>query len=1702
MTSHAVLGLKAGQDLFDSSDGSFDVFESGSESLMQISPNLDQPQFEANKNSELSLPKIQNKSIVSFDDAFRQITKILSFLESNQMIKNGDDNAKSNDDDFYFVPEQIVSDDFSQALNAYINSDDKDAKFSPLINDDLSNLHNCVLAQICLVDFAKGKNVDLKKFDDEHLDSQVLSLIYFALSKNQSKNVACFYLIQSLFELSKCNKIPPIAKLFPDYTLRNLFHLIALNLVDLFPHNPLLPSVIHKFSLYDPSAIDVLDLIPDEESDSDFDFSDSFFDSIKQVQQENPIIKLPIFSNENVINPLENCQQTISNALTVMLNEPPSMITFKMKDGSIQLTPNLFTDWIASLAPESDKKKKVLGFIPVSTKKAFAALTLSSPVLLKDLSNDLKKPEATKETLLNILAYEKNSDKIQFVLPAVKDPLLFTIHFPIIQIINSKSKAPFFNDFLYPSIIKMEHVLHNAIVNNNTTIIEKVLKKIVKNIEDPVPDIEIKPFPNELKRDFPKWDEAPTDLIIKVTKLSDIEFVLNGRSPLTLNRVLPRDPLIRLSLDQEQRSKFLYYYYTNYQFPPYITLRLAFALAINLNSGSGKMLSFTSNILFESIHGISQSLPELLQTECVRMSILYFADILDSLDCYYYSALLLDSFYLGDPTPLTSNQIANFCQRRNDISRTLFHFSEVLKLFTLTDKTEEALYISQIITSIYHDYGLPKNSIVLLSYLLGNSYHISIKRFIKPSNSSIASPSNTWNADDLKYLSKLATNFNYSKLNLNDMPPTINIDNSNLNNTQFTPNPTSANTIISGISLVDLLIKNRYFKMADNLLHSLIKNADMRIYNSLINFFSLKLKLNKNLFYSFLSKIPPIVIQIKRNSTGSRLSFRSATNFDSNIAIMKLLLDGFLYRSYFSQTIFWAEIIINTQNKLILKDLGRAFLNRGMAFLNALSQARSTLFPFSFEIPLSPLMAQVGEFLPQNCIYKKRSNIVSEAVSSFKCAAIYYEKLGCIRKVCFATLLYANTILTYFLDDNIYTNNINLNDLSRNSQIDPLCIRQPQLITKPKVIPQYQNIKLFESFAITHENVEEQINSIIQAQQKIINKMMHPYIIIFNEIVEARFQLFLGQIIKSKQYYDFAFNNIKQFFACGPYFIQQNTLISELFKIQTIMESMCSLLFQFEPDFINNHLCVFDWVIGLKNCINDSLRNISSENKELIESRICLSKSSLYSTHNSQFPDFLGTVEKSEVVISNQIEEETISSLLLKIKSNIRLFELEKIKEDEMQERNRELCQKMKSVAEEYRSEHSYMVPADTNFDFIKKASPKVLRTIFMVTIGDFILIYQPSSGNKRCIQMKCSSNKTSFSISTKAHDIKFSTVSETFHPLFVEFLINFLIIDKNVKKSTLKPENINKYLKATKKLLFKDFIKNLEESKWKINPDNSSFFTRSSKGSLFTVSSPPPPIIFITDSCSSIFPFEMMFSEYFVLRSLNFCHICYYRSNINAQAQSNKELSIPKIVFYRRGKESNIDISIQRSVSLANYFISSLGGSFSSIQYVKKDERKYNYFLPCFQDNKDNSYYNQKYPFCTFIDTSEFNFVLTPKRSRKSKSSKPQTPSQDYLAFKVYLMTYTDLCENHLMLQKLTSFKQAAFLFIPAFLMKNALVLMKPIFERHKKRIAFFQDTKNINNDIGNDKRLALNPIDFIISLQTTLISSLHCPIPLIIPA
>ena len=28
------------------------------------------------------------------------------------------------------------------------------------------------------------------------------------------------------------------------------------------------------------------------------------------------------------------------------------------------------------------------------------------------------------------------------------------------------------------------------------------------------------------------------------------------------------------------------------------------------------------------------------------------------------------------------------------------------------------------------------------------------------------------------------------------------------------------------------------------------------------------------------------------------------------------------------------------------------------------------------------------------------------------------------------------------------------------------------------------------------------------------------------------------------------------------------------------------------------------------------------------------------------------------------------------------------------------------------------------------------------------------------------------------------------------------------------------------------------------------------------------------------------------------------------------------------------------------------------------------------------------------------------------------------------------------------------------------------------------------------------LNPIDFIISLQTTLISSLHCPIPLIIPA
>ncbi|OHT01573.1 hypothetical protein TRFO_31555 [Tritrichomonas foetus] len=1829
MIRKTVLGLKADpqnffEDLNEDEEDDDDIFGDDSEPFPKITcttSNLDQiltnaPCDPIQKLRESSDNLCDNK-ISSFDDAFSRISTILLSLTStefqksdtsrqisnisshnniNQLfhgknIDNGNNLIKltslmqyrnsvsnlvyPNDDDemIKFVPEHLATDELTDALNTYIRSNDDKLEFESLLNnkEDLKNAHKSILAQIDLVKYSKGQKVDIKSYENDQLDPQIMELIYYVLSKDDDRKISCYYLIQALDEYSKCNILPPISKLFPNSTMKDTFHSIALHLVNLFPRNPLLPSVLHKFSLYDPSALDALNLIPESDDDDfdDDDFSDSFFDTISRVQNNTPMIQLNGIFNEKQFNPLDHCKQTTSNAVTVTVYEPPSMVTFQMNDGNIQLTPNLFTDWISSLAPKT---------VQLSLKSSInstmkSSLSASSPLITSKLKRHQRKQPATKEGLISLLADHSNPSKIKTSMPEINDPKLFPYHFPLVQIINSSSNSPYCQNFLFPSIIKYEFMAHQALYNNDIPRIETLLKDLCSKIPTNHPNlenIEIKPL--QEKRDFSNFDGTLNDNIENAIVLSDIIIILNGRSPFTLDRALNRDFSTILPYPAKDIAKLIYYYYITFTFPPYINFRLAFALALKLSGDSTSETYLAGDFLFESIYGLSLSIPSLIPTPCVKTSLLFFADVLDRLDRYYYSALFLDSFFLCEPKYSSSSLIAQYCHQRRDMPRTLFHFSQILQSFVEQNKCEEALYVSQIITSIYHDYGMGYFSISMLAALLQKTYHISLKRNKIEKNSS----------RNFKTLTR--SQQNVSKL------PRIQIQTNPLES--FEPNPTSTNALLNGISLVDLLIKARFYRLAASLLLSLQKTTENRIYRAIIDFFIMKLRIHKNNFETFVTKIPKLNMNTRRSSSGSRLSLRAATNFDSTIATILLLSRSYMNRFLFGQAIFWSEVIINSQTRLALNDLGRSYLARGFGYIYASLQMHVKSGPFSVKVPLTPIMKEISHYVDYNRYYT-RADIISEAIASLKCASICFEKIGCTRKLIISTLLYVDVILHFFLDNgdlseedethldweidqqtkNDNENEIDLKIENKSNKYDSqiLYIKPPVLETASNSVPDPTMIS-FEPFEISKDNIENELSVIITNNRNIITKIMYPTFILYSQIVTARFMYFMKKYDISKENFEFAFSNLKRFFASGGYILYQDLPLKIYVQIHTILEIACSILLRYDKKFINDHLVMFDLLNHASVLLNNSLRVAPAENKMPIQPSIIVSLNALKGVSSPQFPDFFTTLENSGARYQKESDIPdnaliSISLLIRQIDANVKLFESQKMKEDEMHENNRELCRQLEEGSAMLRRDNSHFEIIDNDFEYLSRSCANVNQTVFVQQIHGSIVIYVPATGKQRRIILEpikpksqsnhssststhssnsnslstihtnihtsthsssshssnnintnshnttnCSNSESddddpanyynTFTYSRKSGDVKFSSSSETFPINFMEYLCQLLIIDRGCNNKKISTKLSEKVLNGIRKTLFDgilpdSFIKN---SEWKIENDSlfgsGSHFKSSLKGTLFSIAPPPKPIIFITDNYTSSIPFELLFKQCHVQRMWNF--------SLLTHSMAQKSTEFPTIYFLRR--QSDIDLSTTRSISLINYCISSLGGQLTDVQYVNKDERAYNYVLPCFNSNKDNAYYNSKYPYCTFIEKPEIistndsvlnNGDNSHNEYNKNHGSASSDNNQNFL----YIMSYSDLCENPVLLQKLSQQKCGTiFMFIPAQLMKEALHLIKTVFERQKKRQAYVAEMKNSgqDKDFANHERIAKNPYDFIVSLQATLIATFDCPIPL----
>ncbi|OHT11413.1 hypothetical protein TRFO_19145 [Tritrichomonas foetus] len=1640
-----LLGLKATivsfpADEEEEDDDFGDFFESDDEDLN--TPLSFSTKTSPQKN--LLPPPAPNKKhedrIKSFDDASPKITVILSSLEDYKQ-------SPPFKGDLYFIPEHIASDELSAALNTFARTEDPNSTFEKLSNYKAVDAHENVLAQISIVKYYKKETVDFHSFHLKTLDSRISSLIYFLLSKSDDHQVSAYYCMKSLSVYLKSPSVAPIATLFPEFTLKDIVHKLCVDLVTLFPHHPLLPSVIHKFSSIDPSVPTLLDLIGSEDSDSDSDFSSSFFDEIHVKPQPSMFGVLNLFSS-TISNVLENCQSSPSNILTITVNEPPATFTYNLIDGSSQLPPNLFIDWISSLTPRYLLKTTTNGFHDDDSEKSapktkLGSLPIISPISQNDtdLSPDLTNTAGTSsqninpKDLIELYKSDPNINDLILKMPNLEErPDLFHLQYPLLKIINALSVSPFTRKTPYPKVLEFEF-------NGNTKILQgddKSLIGIIEEIESLLPMDDLKPIPIQRlqkKRDTPSLSTQPPENMINLIYLCIIEFLINGRSPLTLGRGTRQVSLL-IQHNSQWRAGVIFSLYSHFVYPPFITFLASFALALNLNDHRP---SLAADILFEGIYTLLQAIPSMSKNECVRNSLLFFAELLEKLDRYYYSSLLLDAFYLTNPNDLrSSNNIATISQRNHDIVRAAYHYSKSLESFVKRSCIDETLYVAQILAQIFADYGMNNFAVNFLSHLLKSSYKLSVGKRQSPKTT----------------------------IGNGTLPP-VRIRSPIR---EFKPPPEAVNTLLTAISLSDNLIKLRYFTLANDLLTAMKNSTDNNMFLKILDYLGARLLLKHNHFDEFMSSIKDLVIKPKHSTSGARLSLYSASNFDSALAIVRLLINSCLTRRLFAPALFWSEVYINAQSKVSTKDIGIGYLQRGSALMQARYQLHASLPPFSLHVyKFTDVMDKVASYVKDRQ-FTNINEITAESVSSLKSAQICLEKVGSTRLATFTSLLYADILLRHFVDVLF----------DKDEQAEPLIINEPQLETENKGMPVNKYVT-FPTVTLDSSSVIDDLSTLFRRIDQNVQRYMNPIFIIYSQVLKAKLNYFQHKESTAKTLFDYAYSNINRYFMCGGAFIPRDLNIKAYELFNEILDNMCLLLLFFDKDYINNHLIVFDWRNDVQSLLLNTLRVVPDDNKNPIEASIDIPASCLRSMASLKFPDFFKTLEclgdLDHSHSSSSVPEDTISSCLSRINSNIHLFESQKMAEDEMHDNNRSLCRQIEVLADAYRRANEAKIPIDTAYDYVNKTVPMFRSSVFVQRIFDSIYIYAPSKGTKRKVPLT-PQTKSSFVVSSKKGDTTYTSTSGILPAKLLSIIGLFLMCDKKQHHDNYNPNLTVKLCKKVKEDLFGDSIDFFMD--WDKIPDDHLFgenkvFGKGLKGALCSTITSTQPAIFITSGDLRALPFELMFPKVLILRCWSYSHVI---------LKPTEELAYPKLTVCRWKGDANhlMQNAVQRSREIIRCFVEACGGCFPMQPYVNGNDRNVCFPFPLFSSNLENQHYISKYPFCDFVDVEPNNF--------------PNISSA------LFIFTYSDMCEMPLMLESLVSeYPFSFYMFIPAQFVREAFVIMSSIFERHQRRRQYVSDHLSDDPSLTAHNIILNVPFDFVTCLQATLMQQLNCPIALIAP-
>lgn len=1568
MQAKPLIGLRAGADLSIDSD---DFYSESS---------FNEPVPAVRVSQSLTCVLLMPTAEGRINDINDISPHISAFLESYKTYTN----PTAFPAEISFIPENIVPNDLTRLLADFVIDPSDDSAFSSIINWDSSEFPDAILAQIDILRFYREIDVDLNVYTDKKIDSRILALVHFALGTTSiDPHCAVYHTMVSLEEYVKFPTVAAIAKLFPTFTIDDLVRKLCYDLINLFPRHPFLPSIVHNLADAIPTVADVVDMLPPEEV-SDHELSDSFFEelrSLREMNEKQPQFLQGLIRQDSIVNPLD-CVTLANTMNTVTLSEPPHMVTYLLDDGTDELTPMQFENWIMSIRCE--RCEAVQCPVPVVEQKpqqrcanSYQASRLMSAT--DPLDNCVLVNEPVEFYLDLIRSIDSFDIKKQGISNSVPPPY-YSVYLPVLHAVNVTKETIELTGSLYTNMLTMERDGHLALKSGDIQRIERSInyfkRQVTTETFETTPIVE-----QETKRLQPPLVVDLPPNFVSAMAIVNYEMMVNGRSPLSLEifggEVQITEENEKLA-SRQWRSQYLWHLYSTGEFSPYILFRLAFALAVNLSETSPEM---SCNLLFEGLYVLLNGIPSMKKYPCVRAALLLFGRTLDRLNSYYYCAIVLDNFFLTDIRNASySSEIAQVAQRNRDVIRALFHYNQALKNFVAHETTDPAIYVGQNVATIYTERAMFVQAMSILTFLLGESYDIPIEKKREKMEVVALGSLRLPPRAKAKYVS---------------------------HGSVFRPDPSNVSTALTGVSLVALFGKLRLYSPAYALLDAVCSHCTSPSIQKLFSYVRMWLYHRRNDYDRLLEMIPKIELTKPRAAFLSHMGILTPNSLDTTLAIPRLMTRIHLNQKQYQKALFWSEMFIQVSRNVSVKDLGNAFSMRGLALLFLARSGVSVCFA-NTDVP-----PKVGAWITDRKL--SRTELIEEALSSFYTAQFCYLRVGSYKKLVHCRLWLADIVMS-----------------------ETVTPRAPRLFTKAKVADTGTGPK-FDYSPIDLLVLTKEID-------KLVSQLMHPCYIIHGQLLMARYNLLKNEIESAKKRFEFAMNNFVNLFVCGNYFLPDDLRLKTLHYSVVLAKYMCRVLMEFDTDFINDRLFCFDIMNSVNQIYQERLRVIDCESQTPI-SRSCDLSPIVLDLENPLVPTF-GPLLIDNGFIDENTERETLgyNNYLAMISANIRLFEQQKITEEEMTRQNRRICKAIEVKSETIRRQRASHLPPDVTFEYLSRSNPAGSGVVFVQILANDVMIYIPATGAKRRVPINASDEK-----------------SRLFQPKFLDGIAELLNSDKKAKQPSILKQT--KVYETAAESLFGELLPWLNKRRVVIQPDDESFssqriFGKNTKGALVTTNPGPNSIVIVASVDTQSIPFESLLPNSLVIRTPNYLSLLLkpFQGTV-----STPKIPRPVICWSRS------DSIGKRSANCAMRILARFSGSEEPVLAVSKHSTV-NIPNPICKGKEGD--FVKKYEFCDFVEVSPSSL---PKYLSASSA--------------LFIFTYADLCEMNNLVSTLThQYPFASFMFIPEPSMRDAFHELRSIFERHVRR-----------QTSGKSHQVLDDPLTFASTLKLTLERSLKVPIPLV---